>query len=298
MDGFASDTAPVTIHNFKISLPAREPSVIIADTNILAAAPPMLRSAGFGDMMGKAIGLADWRIGQLTTGEYYCEKVAGLTREAYRRVCRIADRIPLRDPESAGILMEALVITGMAMKLCGSSRAAAGAEHVVSHYWEIKTLEQGRTSVYHGKKVGVAALMITRMYYDLCAAADPARFGADETDWERVYQVYGKTFSEDVRRCNSPTVTDETSPDALRKSWPAICRAVHEEMPAPDVLHDLLVRAGAATTPAEIEISAQLCLEGLQFHPYMRHRMLLSRLVPMLHVNADYARWAGMTAQS
>ena len=294
MDGFASDTAPITIHDFKISLPAREPSVIIADTDILAAAPPVLRSAGFGDIMGKAIGLADWKIGHLTTGEYYCENVAALTRAAYRSVCAVADRIPLADPDSAGVLMEALVVTGMAMKLCGSSRAAAGAEHVVSHCWEIKTLEAGRATAYHGKKVGVAALMITRMYYDLCSAADPARFGADETDWDRVFAFYGDRFAEDVRKCNSPTVTDDTSPAILRENWDAICDAVRTEMPEPAVLEDLLRRAGAATTAQEIDISPELCLGGLEFHPYMRRRMLLSRLVPMLRCATDYRAWAGM----
>ncbi|MBQ7547729.1 MAG: iron-containing alcohol dehydrogenase [Clostridia bacterium] len=295
MDGFASDTAPITIHNFKISLPAREPSVIIADTDILAAAPSVLRSAGFGDIMGKAIGLADWKIGALTTGEYYCENVASLTRDAFRSVCAAADRIPMADPESAGILMQALVVTGMAMKLCGSSRAAAGAEHVVSHCWEIKTLEAGRTTAYHGKKVGVAALMITRMYYDLCEKADPSRFGADETDWNRVYAFYGDLFSPDVRKCNSPSVTAGTTPQILREKWDAICDAVHTEMPSPAVLENLLRRAGAATTADEIDISPELCLGGLEFHPYMRHRMLLSRLVPMLHCETDYPKWAGIS---
>ncbi|MBQ7541462.1 MAG: iron-containing alcohol dehydrogenase [Clostridia bacterium] len=293
-DGFASDTAPITIHNFKISLPAREPSVIIADTDILAAAPAVLRSAGFGDMMGKTIGLADWKIGNLTTGEYYCDTVAALTRDAYRRVCAVADRIPQNDPESAGVLMEALVITGMAMKLCGSSRAAAGAEHIVSHFWEIKTLEQGRASVYHGRKVGAASLMITRMYYDICKNADPARFGADETDWERVFAAYGDAFKADVVKCNSPTVTEETSPAILREKWNAICDAVYAEMPAPDVLADMLRRAGAAAACEEIEITPELCLLGLEFHPYMRHRMLLSRLLPMLRCRTDYTAWAGL----
>ena len=46
MDGFASDTAPITHNSFKVSLPAQQPSVIVADTDILAAAPAVLKSAG------------------------------------------------------------------------------------------------------------------------------------------------------------------------------------------------------------------------------------------------------------
>ena len=293
-DGFASDTAPITDHGFKRSLPARVPSVIIADTDILAAAPSVLRSAGFGDMAGKAIGLADWRIGHLTTGEYYCERIAALTRGALRRVSAVADRIPENDPEAAGILMESLVCTGLAMKLCGSSRAAAGAEHIVSHFWEIKMQESGCPGVYHGQKVGAASLMISRMYHDLIRTAEPEMFGRDETDWGRVYEVYGAAFTDDIRRCNSPTVTDETSPEILRESWNGICRAVREEMPKPAALEKLLRRAGTAISPQEIGIPPALALSGLEFHPYMRRRMTLSRLVPMLHCPTNYPAWAGL----
>ena len=293
-DGFASDTAPITDHGFKRSLPAREPSVIIADTDVLAAAPAVLRSAGFGDMAGKPIGLADWQIGRLTTGEYYCERIAALTRDALRRVFAVAGRIPTNDPEAAGVLMESLVTTGMAMKLCGSSRAAAGAEHIVSHFWEIRSLAEGRPGVYHGLKVGVASLMIARMYEDLIRTADPAMFGADETDWSSVYAAYGGAFADDVRACNAPTVTADTSPDILRENWDAICTAVHEEMPDAATLEALLLRAGCATAPQEIGISHDLALSGLEFHPYMRRRMTLSRLMPMLRCPTDYPAWAGL----
>ena len=294
-DGFASDTAPITSHNFKRSLPAREPSAVIADTEILAAAPAVLRSAGFGDMTGKAIGLADWRIGHLTTGEYYCDRIAALTREALRRVLAVADRLPKSDPESAGVLMESLVTTGMAMKLCGSSRAAAGAEHIVSHFWDIRSPAAGRQPVYHGLQIGVAALMITRMYYDLIRSADPVRFGEDETDWARVFAAYGSAFADNIRACNSPTVTADTSADILRSNWDMICAAVGEEMPDAASLEAALLSAGCAVTPQEIDVPPELALSGLRYHPYMRRRMTLSRLVPMLRCPTDYPAWAGLT---
>ena len=293
MDGFASDTAPITDNNFKVSQPARQPRLILADTDVLAASPAELKSAGYGDMIAKYIALADWRISALTTGEYYCPFVASLTRDALRRVVDLTDRVTQNDPQTAEAVMEGLVMTGVAMKLCGSSRAASGAEHVVSHFWECRKLEQGLLSDFHGKKVGVATLMIARMYHDVCKCADPARFGADTTDWQRVYDVYGRNFADDVRRCNNPTVTDETTPDILRENWSAICDAVREEIPRPDVLEAQLRLAGAATTASEIDVSPALCLAGLEYHPYMRHRMLLSRLVPMLRCRTDYPAWAG-----
>ena len=293
MDGFASDTAPITDHHFKVSLAARQPRVILADTAVLAAAPAVLKGTGFGDMLAKYVALADWRIAQLTIGEYYCPRIADLTREAVRRVAAQADNVQKNDPRTAGEIMQALVMTGVAMKLCTSSRAASGAEHVVSHFWECKKLENGQISDFHGRKVGVATRMIAQLYYDILRDAEPARFGPDTTDWAKVYAVYGKNFENDVRRLNTPTVTDETSPAVLRENWDAICRAVREEIPAPDVLDDLLRRAGAAQTAEDIAVTPDLCVQGLKYHAYMRHRLLLSRLVPMLGVSPDYRAIAG-----
>ena len=288
MDGFASDTAPITNHNFKTSLQAKQPAVIMADTRILAAAPAELKAAGYGDMLAKYIALADWRIAQKTIGEYYCPNVAAVTRDALRRMVELTDRVQTNDPDAAGAVMEALVLTGLAMKLCGSSRAASGAEHVVSHFWECKKLEAGLLSDFHGKKVGVATLMTARMYYAIIRDADPANFHADTTDWDKVYAVYGSAFADDVRRLNTPTVTDETSPAILRENWQAVCDAVREEVPQPDVLDDLLRRVSGARTFDDIAVSEELGLLGLEYHAYMRHRLLLSRLVPMLGVKINY----------
>ena len=55
-DGFVSDTAPVTDHHFKRSLPAREPSVLLADADILAAAP----SINDGRETAKCLRISEW----------------------------------------------------------------------------------------------------------------------------------------------------------------------------------------------------------------------------------------------
>jgi len=288
MDGFASDTAPITDNNFKFSYPARQPSVIIGDTKILAAAPAELKSAGFGDMIAKYVALADWKLSVLTTGEYYCENVADITRAALERVVSLAGKVTDNDEETAGAIMEALVLTGLAMKLGYSVRPASGAEHVVSHFWEIKKLEQGQSSDFHGKKVGVATLMINRLYKQICEHADPAAFAPERLDWDEIYAAYGKNFIGDVKRMNSPTVTESTSVERVRESWGEICRIMLRELPSDAALTALMKKAGAATTLGEISVPEALGLAGLKYHPYMRQRMLLSRLVPMLGFAPDY----------
>ena len=281
MDGFASDSAPITENNFKTSIFCHAPGVIIGDTEILARAPAILKSAGFGDMLAKYIGLADWKVARLTVGEYYCPRVAAITEAALQRITALAGRVTRNDPETAGAIMEALVMTGLAMTLAGCTRPASGCEHVISHFWEVKKLERGELSDFHGRKVGVATLMAARVYHELAGHAD-MRFHEDSTDWDAVYAAYGPNFEQEIRKCNTPTVTDETSPGILLACWPEICKIVREELPSPEALLALLLTAGAPTTPEEIDVSPALAAAGLEYHPYMRHRMTLSRLRPMM----------------
>ena len=281
MDGFASDSAPITQHNFKRSIPCRAPSVIIADTEILAAAPAALKSAGFGDMLAKYIALADWRIARLLLGEYYCPRVAALTQDALKRIVAMADRVTAPDPETAGAIMEALVMTGLAMSLAGCTRPASGCEHMISHFWEMKKLEQGLLSDFHGRKVGVATLLVTQLYYDMIGCEEMS-FHADRTDWEAVYAAFGPGLAPEVRALNSPTVTEGIDPRQLEERWPEICRIVREVLPPPDQMRALLRTAGAPTEIGEIGVSPALAAAGLEFHAYIRRRLTLSRLRAML----------------
>lgn len=47
--------------------------------------------------------------------------------------------------------------------------------------------------------------------------------------------------------------------------------------------------AGAAITPAEVHVNDEMLELGLRYHAYMRHRVLLTRLMGMLQINImDY----------
>lgn len=289
MDGFASGTSPITENGFKTTRQARQPSIIIGDTGILAASPAELKAAGFGDIVAKYTALADWRVSHLVTGEHYCEAIAEITRSALRKVTALADNVTDEDEETAGAIMEALVLTGLAMKLGDSVRPASGTEHIISHFWEIKKLEKGILSDYHGKKCCVATLYAARIYHAMIAC-ESISIHDDRTEWADVYRAYGPLFEDEVRKLNCPTVTDETAPEIVRANWQAICQAVREEIPTPDRLLDLIRRAGAASSIEDIAVEHDMGVAGLRYHPYMRHRMTLMRLIPMTDFVVDYEK--------
>lgn len=282
MDGFASDTSPIIDNNFKITMQAKQPMVIIADTKILAASPPELKAAGFGDMMGKFTAIADWQIANLLTGEYYCENIAQLTMNGLALLTERADRVCENDEETAKYIMEGLIMSGLAMKLAESSRPASGGEHVLSHFWECKKLEAGLWPEFHGKKVGVASVIVNSFYRMLASEHESIEPTKDKTDWDAVKLAYGEKLTPEMMKLNSPTVTDEIDPAKFKEKWPQIRQIIFETLPNDEEFLSLMIKAGAATTPEEVNVNSELLALGIKYHPYMRHRILLTRLIPML----------------
>ncbi len=281
MDGFASDSAPIIHGGFKTTFHARQPRIIIADTKILADSPAELKSSGFGDMIAKMIGLVDWKISALTTGEYICDRIVDLTQKAVDQMIGLADAVTSDSEESAAAIMEALVFTGLAMMLAGSSRPGSGTEHIMSHFWECQMIVQGKLPDFHGKKVGVGTVIANRIYREM-ASHEQVFPTKEQPNWEKIKAVYGPLW-EDVRKLNTPdTIVDSIDPEQLKKQWPEIRELVNSSLLPDDELISLMKRAGAATLPEEIGVAGQLLEDGIKFHPYMRRRITLMRLMPML----------------
>ena len=278
MDGFASGTAPIIENGAKATLPARQPTVIIADTRVLAASPAVLKAAGFGDVIGKYIALADWRISNLLTGEYYCERIADLVRDALRRMTEIADRVTEEDEETAAFIMETLLLTGIAMKLTECSRPASGAEHQISHLWGMKQLDAGIRSDFHGKKVGVSTAKLVRVYHRVADGDTPA-FTADRSSLESAHMAYGERFRSFLDEMNRTPIA--VTPELLAANWDKIRAIIKEEIPEEDKILDVMHRAGAATEYEEIGVDRDLAELGLRYHFYLRSKVVLTRLLMM-----------------
>lgn len=280
MDGFASYSSPIVNNGFKESFPAKSPEVIIGDTKILANAPTYLKSSGFGDMIAKYVGLVDWQISALLTGEYYCEKVAKLTRDAVDILMDMADKVTVNDEYTAGKIFEALLMTGIGMSFTQNSRPASGSEHIVSHLLECVELRDGIIPNYHGEDVGVATLEMLKLYNSL--ADRESIVGVKENvDWEDVYSFYG-SMADDVRRMNTPdTVTDGVDPADLQAKWQEI-RAIIKGVPSYDTCLEAMKKAGCKITVQDIGKDEKLFRDCVKYSPYMRRRLTLLRMIDMI----------------
>ena len=167
MDGYASSGAPLMNGGRKISYTATLPYAIIGDTDIMKNAPMKMILAGYGDIIGKLTALADWKLSHEITGEYYCETIVKLVQKAINKVVDTRFDLAKRDEDAIFYLIEALILTGVAMGLIGVSRPASGAEHMLSHYWEMAVIATGKNPELHGIKVGIATPIITKIFDEM-----------------------------------------------------------------------------------------------------------------------------------
>lgn len=163
MDGYASATSSVIRDHLKISLNSKCPDIVIGDTEVLVNAPKRMIQSGIGDMLAKYVSLVEWQLGSVITGEYYCEEVANIIRNALNKVVSAAKE-GLDKEETVQAVMEGMVLSGIAANYAGVSRPVSGIEHYFSHIWDMRSVEFGTPSDFHGIQCGLATVSAIKIY--------------------------------------------------------------------------------------------------------------------------------------
>ena len=152
-DGFCSPGASLTVAGCRRSLPAAIPFGVIIDTDICLAAPEQLWLSGVGDLAAKLTAVRDWKLAFHATGEPFNDFAALLSDAT---VFQFISR-PVRDHEGVRLLGTSLMLNGIAMEVCSSSRPASGSEHLISHALD-RISARPRL---HGLQVGVATYIVS-----------------------------------------------------------------------------------------------------------------------------------------
>ena len=152
-DGIAS--ARASVPDGGGSLEAHPPAAIIADTGVIAAAPHRLLAAGCADTISNMTAVLDWELARRLRGEAVSEYAIALSRMTAELVMKNASLIRPHQEESAWFVIKALVSSGVAMSIAGSSRPASGGEHKFAH-----ALERIAPGVaLHGEACGIGTII-------------------------------------------------------------------------------------------------------------------------------------------
>lgn len=162
-DGIASSRASLIQNGQSISMPAQAPMGIVVDTKIIASAPYRLLASGCGDIISNYAAVMDWRLakklGKLH-GADYSEYAATLSRMTAQILIDATASIKLDSDEFVRIVVKALISSGVAMSIAGSSRPASGSEHKFSHALD----RIAPKPALHGEQCGVGAIMMMYLH--------------------------------------------------------------------------------------------------------------------------------------
>lgn len=270
MDGYASNVSPLLINGIKVTSQAVYPYAIIADTNIMNKAPIVMLQAGLGDVLGKYTALADWHLAEIINEEYLCSEIEGLVLKAVDNCAEASMDSIRRDAQAVGNMAEALILSGLAIGMAGSSRPASGEEHHLSHCWEAVFMNKGKPDKWlHGTKVGVGVGIIIEAYrylkgldiHKIEASGEYLIF--DESRWiKRLKDVYGESSSDIIASKRSLINFDRQKRKAKMKqiadNWDRILELFDKYLPNSHVVTDILKEAGAITSPSEMGIDREL----------------------------------------
>jgi glycerol-1-phosphate dehydrogenase [NAD(P)+] len=154
-DGFSSPGASLTVAGQRRSLPSALPYAVVVDTEVCRTAPLPLWHSGVGDLVAKITAVHDWKLAYHAVGTPVNDLAALLSDATVMQFTAA----PNRDLEGIRLLATALMLNGIAMEICGSSRPASGSEHLVSH--ALDELDPGRH--LHGIQVGVATYVVSQL---------------------------------------------------------------------------------------------------------------------------------------
>ncbi len=285
MDGYASRGSAMLLGGMKDSPPTQCPEAIFCDTDVLKNAPPEMIAAGLGDMLGKITALADWRLSHLLTGEPMPPEIVSLVEGALQKCIDGASRAAARDPDVIESITEGLILSGIAMSLYGDSRPASGTEHHLAHYWEMRYCMEGKASVPHGIKVGLAAVVALAMWKEL-PNITPVRLppvsGAKNNE-EAIREKYGAS-AEGVLKTGNPALSEAL----IAERWGEIL-GIAESLPAPETLASLLSDVGAPVRPADIGLSRATLRDGVLYARDRKKTVTLLQLLGSLGRLDDFS---------
>ena len=152
-DGFGSARASIRRDGRKTSMQAIPPIAVVADTEIISRAPKRLLGAGVGDIISNQTAVLDWKLaGQKAD---YSEYAAALSEMAAELVENDIAKVASGKEEGVRLVVKALISSGVAMSIAGTSRPASGGEHKFSHWLDSNC----ETPALHGEQCGLGSIV-------------------------------------------------------------------------------------------------------------------------------------------
>ena len=157
-DGLASPIAVLKREDGRPkSLGCAIPAMVLIDLDVIRAGPPELIRAGIGDTISNYMALRDWRLACARGKDRMDEYAYILSKNAVDSLAM--SQFSGMSLDFLNILVNSLVVSGIAMDLAGSSRPVSGSEHLFSHALDYYAPEKN----LHGLQVALGTVAVLKL---------------------------------------------------------------------------------------------------------------------------------------
>ena len=287
VDGYTSAGGAMVVDGRKMTMPCPSPAVIVADVSVLSTAPQEMLASGYADLFTKIPAGADWLIAEELGIEPRVTSIWNLVQQDLRDW--------LQDTGCLDKIFTGLAATGFAMQLYHDSRPASGAEHMLSHIWEMEGLTYHGDVVSHGFQVAIGTIAIVRlMEFAMNLTAEEMQHMASrpQTREQREAEIaklleldcYGKGIKDTA-------MAKFLEGDALQKrrklifdKWDAIREKLRQQLYPSQKIVDIFRQAGIPIDYREI---------GLGYEQYV-HAVRTAQLIRKRYTVLDLLYEAGL----
>ncbi len=270
VDGYTSFGASITYQNAKQTFECPAPVAVVADVDVIAAAPKPMTAAGYADLAAKVPAGAEWMIADIVGAEPIQPAAWHVLQDCLDDLLANPAGVAAGEPAAVADLFEGLILSGFAMQAARSSRPASCCDHLFSHILDMTHHRYQGKFVSHGFQVAIGTLTmcavleeflkhdLSSLDIDACVAAWPSLaeeqarsleifkdFPAPKLGYENITKKYSD--ADGVRR----------ELTAVRDNWPALRERIAGQIWSFDKMKEAFRIAGAPYEPEHIGITRE-----------------------------------------
>lgn len=288
VDGYSSSGAVVTQDGAKINVETHAPLVILADVNVLAAAPKEMTAAGYADLAAKVPAGAEWMIADLFGTEPIQPAAWHVLQDVLDDLIADPAGTAAGKPDAIASLFAGLTLSGIAMQAAKSSRPASCTEHLFSHVLDMTHHRYKGKFQSHGFQVAIGTLTMCAFFdeffkmdlstldVEACVAAWPSL----EEEQQRAIALFKDFpvpmlgYTEITKKYNDKD-TVRVQLTRVKENWPDFKAKLQAQCYTFEKMRALFAAAGAPTDPEQIGVSRRQLRSMVDLTQLLRWRINL-----------------------
>lgn len=304
INGFIADRSVLVIAGAKRTVVSRWPDMLIADSDVLTAAPARLNLAGVGDLSTVPNAVAEWQLAAgLGHGPAYDAAVVEQVLAAMPALPSLARAAQDAEPAGLADLARLLAGSGLSMGIVGSTAPASGTEHAVSHLLEMAFAQREGPAAPHGMQVTVATRLALRVWQlvdrTISSARPQVRVPEEFTSRDAGALAFAELGAKTVEECwtaydakRSWLLEHQKEVEAMVSDWDAFTRTL--ELPTPEQFDEVSHASGLPMRADDLGPGYDdgLLFWALRNSHLLRERFSIVDLADLLGV------WSDETARS